>query len=241
MLIDNMGCTPFDLHVHTNQVSCCGKLPAEHIVRLYKASEYGGIFITDHLNRYTFERLCAPEGGDWHDLKISWEEFVYRYEAGYRAAKAEGDRIGFTIYPGIELALDSGPEDYLIWGADEEFLLRHPMIHTLSLEELYKVTREENLPLIQAHPMRDYLSMMPFEFLDGYEVFNGAGEDYNHNIKAQAVVDQIEGAAQTGGSDAHAENTLLRSGMWLPADISDYKELARYIIKYNKELKIIRH
>ncbi len=241
MLIDNQGCTPFDLHVHTNQVSLCGKLSAEQMVRLYKSAEYGGIFITDHMNKYTFESLCAPEGGDWHDLKISWEEFVYRYEAGYRAAKAEGDRIGITVFPGLEIALDSGVEDYLIWGADEDFLLRHPMLHTLSLEELYKVTREEGLPLIQAHPMRDYLNMMPFELLDGYEVYNGSGEDYNHNIKALEVVSAIDGAAMTGGSDAHTAQGACRSGMWLPADISDYKELAGYIIKYNKELKIIRH
>ena len=241
MLIDKEGCTPFDLHVHTNQVSCCGKLSAEQMVRLYKAAEYGGIFITDHMNRFTFESLCKPEGGDWHDLKISWEEFVYRYEAGYRAAKAEGDRVGLTVFPGVELSLDSGPEDYLIWGADEQFLLRHPMIHTLSLKELYDVTREEGLPLIQAHPMRDYLSMMPFEYLDGYEVYNGSGEDYNHNVKALATVEQIDGAAMTGGSDAHAYNSVCSAGMWLPADIADYWELARYIIKYNKELKIIRH
>ncbi len=241
MLLDERGFTPFDLHVHTSQVSCCGKLSAENTVRLYKAAEYGGLFITDHLNRFTFESLCAPEGGDWNDLKISWEEFVYRYEAGYRAAKAEGDRIGFTVYPAVELALQDGPEDYLIWGADEAFLLRHPMLHTLSLKELYRVTREEKLPLIQAHPMRDYLSMKPLEYLDGYEVYNGAGEDYNHNTKALAAVEQLDGAAMTGGSDCHAQNTLCTSGMWLPADIGDYKELARYIIKYNKELKIIRH
>ncbi len=241
MLLDEKGCTPFDLHVHTNQVSCCAQIPAEQMVRFYYQSQYGGLFITDHMNKFTFERLCAPEGGDWNRLNISWEEFVYRYEAGYRAAKTEGDRIGITVFPGVELCLQDGAEDYLIWGADEEFLLKYPMIHTYSLNKLRRITKEEDLPLIQAHPMRDYLEMMPARLLDGYEVYNGSGEEYNHNAAALKAAKRHRGKALTGGSDAHAFNTACRSGMWLPANIKDYKELARYIVKYNKELRIIRH
>ena len=38
-----------DLHVHTSEVSGCGKVPAAEMVRLYHEAGYDAIVITDHL------------------------------------------------------------------------------------------------------------------------------------------------------------------------------------------------
>ena len=42
-----------DTHVHTSQVSPCGKVPAEEMIELYKEAGYGGVIITDHYYKGT--------------------------------------------------------------------------------------------------------------------------------------------------------------------------------------------
>ena len=42
-----------DTHVHTCQVSPCGKVPAKEMIELYKEAGYGGVIITDHYYKGT--------------------------------------------------------------------------------------------------------------------------------------------------------------------------------------------
>ena len=41
----------YDLHVHTKEVSPCGKLTVEETVDLYKAKGYDGFWLTNHFQR----------------------------------------------------------------------------------------------------------------------------------------------------------------------------------------------
>jgi len=47
----------YDTHVHTKEVSPCGKVPAIEVVKLYKDAGYHGIVITDHYCDSFFESL----------------------------------------------------------------------------------------------------------------------------------------------------------------------------------------
>jgi hypothetical protein len=41
------------------------------------------------------------------------------------------------------------------------------------------------------------------------------------------------------GSDAHATNNVGRGGLWLPVDIDDGYDMARYIAEHNRDLRRI--
>ena len=46
-----------DTHVHTAEVSPCGKIPAEEVVKLYIEQNYDAIIITDHYHDEYFDSL----------------------------------------------------------------------------------------------------------------------------------------------------------------------------------------
>lgn len=56
----------YDLHVHTKEVSPCGKLTVEETVDLYKAKGYDGFWLTNHFHREFFERTKG----------LTWEQRV---------------------------------------------------------------------------------------------------------------------------------------------------------------------
>ena len=68
-----------DTHVHTSQVSPCGKVPAEEMIELYKEAGYGGVIITDHYYKGYFESLGNRP----------WEEKIQSFLSGYKAALRE--------------------------------------------------------------------------------------------------------------------------------------------------------
>ena len=45
-----------ETHLHTKEVSRCGKLYADEMVSMYKDAGYDTLFITDHLSESFFER-----------------------------------------------------------------------------------------------------------------------------------------------------------------------------------------
>ena len=76
-----------DPHVHTSEVSGCGKVPAAEVVRLYRGAGCDAIVITDHYYDGYFQRQ-----GD-----IPWKEKVECYRRGYCAAREEGERSGLRV------------------------------------------------------------------------------------------------------------------------------------------------
>ena len=76
--MDN-GLVLFDTHVHTIEVSPCGKVPATQMVRYYKEAGYGGIIITDHYYDRYFETLG----------ELPWEQKIESFLSGYKLALKE--------------------------------------------------------------------------------------------------------------------------------------------------------
>lgn len=76
-----------DTHVHTSEVSRCGKLTASEIVDAYKRANYDAIVITDHF-------ILSEAVG------LKPYEIVERQLKGYLAAReAAGSRI--AVYAGL--------------------------------------------------------------------------------------------------------------------------------------------
>lgn len=209
-----------DLHVHTSEVSGCGKVPAAEMARLYREAGYDAIVITDHLIAGKNAEMPMDERADW-------------YLSGYRAAKAEGERLGLTVILGAELRFDCGHEDYLLYGITEADIA--PIMRDLDSGilpgEFYRGIRESGrMALIQAHPFRPELRQAPLDELDGIEVYNGHPEHDSHNDLAMARAMQGgDGFIKTSGSDAHKVHHVGRGGMIADQPIADSLDLARWL------------
>jgi len=190
----------YETHLHTSQGSKCGSSEGREYPALYKAMGYSGIFVTDHF----FQGNCAV------DRSLPWEEKVRRYMLGYLDAKAEGDRIGFDVFFGIEQNFFH--DEYLIYGVDRDFLLAHPDMEAWTRCRLIDEVHLYGGCVIQAHPFREraYISkvrLSPYT-VDGIEAVN-IGNKPSEDLAAIHYAQKL-GLLMTCGSDIHsAQNASL--------------------------------
>ncbi|MDO4267170.1 MAG: hypothetical protein Q4C73_01760 [Eubacteriales bacterium] len=133
-----------DMHIHTSETSSCGQIAGAEVARLYREAGYQGIMITDHYHKEYFEGLG--------DMKP--DEKIERFLTGYRAARAEGERIGLDVLLGIEFRNRETDNDFLITGITEQFLHAYPDTYMLPLEQAIDLFHRHHMLVIQAHPVR---------------------------------------------------------------------------------------
>ncbi len=217
-----------DLHVHTSEVSGCGRVPGADMARLYRQAGYDGIVITDHLIAGKNQDMPMPE-------RVAW------YLSGYRAAKAEGEKLGLTVLLGAEARMTGGNEDFLLFGAGEDDISSIMALLDGGADEgeFYRAVHATGrMLLIQAHPFREGLRQAPLDQLDGIEVYNGHPDHESHNELALArALEGREGFILTSGSDAHKLHHIARGGMLTGEDIPTEAALVDWHISYGK----IRH
>ena len=210
-----------DLHVHTSEVSGCGKLPGAEMARLYRRAGYDGIVVTDHLIAGMRAQMPVSERAEW-------------YVSGYRAAREEGERLGLTVLLGAELRFAGGIEDYLLFGLSPEDIpwIMERLDAGVRLDAFYPMIRESGrFVLIQAHPFREGIRCAPEAFLDGVEVYNGANANHqNHNDLSLAFARAARpGFIQTSGSDAHMTQQVGHGGLVTDLPIRTEGELAAWL------------
>ena len=181
-----------ELHCHTAESSCCGRVPAAELVSLYKEAGYDGMVITDHLSSVIYN----AEGVE------SWEDATEYFLKGYRLAKEQGDKIGVKIYLAGEIRFPDSPNDYLLYGLTEEIVKANPRLFETTLGEFKKFAETNGLSIIQAHPYRHPCAPAPAEFLDGMEIYNGHDGHDSHNNLAKEYA-EANGLWATAGSDCH--------------------------------------
>ena len=199
----------YETHCHTNEASACAVNSGPEMVRAYKAGGYAGIMVTNHFWR----------GNNCIDQSLPWEQWVRGYCAGYRAAKEEGDKIGLSVFFGLETNFKA--TEFLVYGIDEQWLINHPEIKTDSVEEQYKIIKNAGGMVVHAHPFRivkgivEEVRLYP-EFIDAVESRN-ASHSNPHCHKPQSIpqfdIDAVKYAEkynlpQTAGSDNHDTNML---------------------------------
>lgn len=221
-----------DLHVHTSEVSGCGRVPAAEMARLYHEAGYDGIVITDHLIAGKNQEMPMPERAAW-------------YLSGYRAAKAEGEKLGLTVLLGAEARMAGGDEDFLLFGAGEDDI---PWLMALldgGADEgaFYQAVHATGrMLLIQAHPFRQGLRQAPLEQLDGIEVYNGHPDHESHNELALArALQGREGFILSSGSDAHRLHHIARGGMLTGEDIRTEAALVDWLRRNPRGERIETH
>ena len=220
----------YETHLHTCQGSKCGRSEGKEYPAIYKALGYDGIFVTDH---FFGGNTAVPKD-------LPWSERVSMYMSGYYDAKEAGDRIGFPVFFGIEQ--NYLHDEYLIYGIDEEFLLRHPDIEEWPRSQLMAEVHAYGGCAVQAHPFRERpyikkVKLSPFT-VDGIEAAN-IGNEPGMDLAAMSYAKTL-GLPMTAGSDRHSIENLQPErfcGTETEEPISSSRHYAEYILS-RKPLKI---
>ncbi len=204
----------YDIHIHTSEVSCCGKVPAGEMVRMYSDAGYHGVVITDHYCANFFRQFVFK----------NWAFKIEQYLTGYYNALDEGIKLGIKVIPGMEITFQENPNDYLVYGFDENFLREHKELYKLGLRDFRKYVEGRGFIIAQAHPFRPFMTQAPPELLDGIEVFNG---NPRHNSRNELALEYAEknGLLKLSGSDFHQRQDLARGGILVPEEISNPLQL----------------
>lgn len=224
-----------DMHAHTSGISRCCKLPAEEIVRIAKDVGIDGIVLSNHYHKpYITD-------GDFYG-------FAKRYVDEYRYTKECGERIGLKVLLGIEVTMEKHDQVHLlIYGIDEEFILKYHDMFDYTQEELYRIVKDYGGAMIQAHPMRKGKNvLLDLDYLDGVEMSSHPLYDGTH-LSELSDIAKRKGLIITSGGDFHADTHRALCGAYLPDGIKG-RELGQYLlttdrieIRYQEPHEMISH
>jgi hypothetical protein len=146
-----------------------------------------------------------------------------------------GDRI--TVLLGIELRFTENANDYLIYGADEEFVISHPNLHEMTLKSFRALADKEGLLIVQAHPFRNKMTVMSPELLHGIEVFNAhAGHEARNELAREWC--RRYGKIPTSGSDFHDADFCVGGGIITEQPITSMEQLTS-LLRSKKDYTLI--
>ena len=221
----------YELHAHTSECDRAAHLSARELVHMYKDAGYDGIVITDHYFQLFSQWFEEELRGLSHTQRMD------RWLKGYYTARDEGDKIGFTVLPGAEVRFDHCPNDYLLYGLDEQFFYSAPQLNELSgIEELVSLLQED-VCLVQAHPFRNGMRVETPKFLFGIEVFNGGTERFRNDLARQFA--EYYDLAKTSGSDIHDPRRLAKGGILTEKQIRTPEDL-RHVLR-NGDFSLIEN
>ncbi len=204
-----------DLHVHTSEISRCGKLSAQDVVNIYKRLGYDAICITNHFSSSTKA---------WHQSKGKLD-FVKTFEEGYQLAKYEGEKIGLKVFRGYEFRCNRNDNDFLLYHLPNEILESIDKVFDLPIKDCLCVLRENGVKIFQAHPFRNNTTLINPDLLDGIEIFNGSNGQGPINDMAKLWAAAHPHLKGISGSDCHAAHQAGRGGIITAYDIANEQEL----------------
>ncbi len=207
----------YELHLHTSETSACGHVPAADQIRTYHKLGYQGVVVTDHLHSGYIKTLGDA---DWHAC-------MEHYLSGYRAAKAEGDKLDMDVILGAELRFPENNSDYLVYGIDEQWLFDHPYMCALDHKAFFEQFKDEVL-IIHAHPYRNCDEVF-WDSIHGLEVVNANPRHDSRNHLALELYREHPYFYPTAGSDAHRIGDEGQTAMLVEQRIHDSYELKAVI------------
>lgn len=211
----------YEMHLHTSEGDLCAFSSGAECVRLYHDAGYDGIVVTNHYFSTFFDWFADELCGADHRGMID------RFLRGYHNARNEGERLGFTVLVGAEVRLADCDNDYLIYGADEEFFYDAPLLHRLGgLSELAEILPNDAL-IVQAHPFRDGMIVGSPDRLFGIEGYNGGNPPIRNELAKIYAAHYRK--PMTSGSDFHCRDHLARGGISTPRRITTSRELSEIL------------
>jgi hypothetical protein len=132
----------YETHIHTKESSACSLSGGREYIKKYLDLGYTGIIITDHFYRGN----CRP------NRNLRWDKWVHEFCRGYEIALEEGKKQGLDVFFGWEETIDG--DDYLVYGLDKEWLLKHPEVVNWTRQEQFKEVKRYGGCVVHAHPFR---------------------------------------------------------------------------------------
>ena len=179
-----------EMHAHDCEVSPCAVIKAKELVDGYKEAGYDGIVITNHFDK-----------GIMHLWGETTEEHYQTYLRGYELAKEEGERVGLRVILGMEIRLECGPEDYLVYGVTKDFIREYCQIQ--NPKYLHGVERN----------------------------FNSGHDNHNEKLDAWLKEPGREHLIITRGSDCHEIPQVGLVDFVIDEDVKNSMELAQVLKK----------
>lgn len=184
----------YETHLHTSPVSRCARASAEESLDFYKSLGYDGVFITNHF-------LDGNVNIDYYEPYHKKIEF---YFSDYEKAVRYGEKIGIKVFCGVEMS--HGGTDFLVYGLDKKWYLKHPEIMKMRKSEELTFLAEHGALIIQAHPFReagyiDHIRLYPRR-IHGVEVINACRTDFEN--KMAEIYAENYNLIRFAGTDNHS-------------------------------------
>ena len=205
----------YDTHVHTEEGSACASARGADMVNAHIKAGYRGMIVTDH---FFNGNTAVPEN-------IPWELRVELFVKGFENAAEEAKGKDFDVFFGWEYSLHG--TDFLTYGLDKDFLLKHPDILDWPIKEYFHKVHEAGGFISHAHPFREAfyieeLRLFP-DHVDAVEVINASHTNPEFNEKALAYAKK-HGLIQTSGSDSHHVDGIFGGGIGFYHKIGSIEE-----------------
>lgn len=216
----------YEMHTHTGPVSQCGRVAPGDIMKMYMDKGYSGIVLTDHYSPLTFynHNYFAPQ------KKIDF--YLYSYREMKKIAPSD-----FTVMLGIELRHYATANDYLIYGVDEDWLVKQGNLMAVWEKNVYDMMHSEGYLVYQAHPFRPGIRRCNPDYIDGVEIYNGKTQKKD-NEKAQEWAEK-NNKLMISGSDFHVPKQLARGGIITDTAIRSNADLLT-ILRDSSRFKMIK-
>ena len=213
-----------ELHCHSKAISGCARVDNAEIIETFTKAGYSTLVLTNHFTRDNMVSHGANSWDEWIDM------FVGAYE------KLKNEALGkLNILLGLELRLNDSDNDYLVFGATEEFLRKIPHVFDLWPEDFHRLANENGCLFIQAHPFRNHMKIKRPDCLDGVEVFNGHfGHDSRNDI-AELWAEKYN-LIKTSGTDFHYNDSPANGGIFTENEITTMEQLVEVLKSGNYTL-----
>lgn len=208
-----------DMHAHSSGISTCCKADVPRVLADAKEQGIDALVLCNHYDKaYPINANEAPE------------RFAERYLAEYAYAKDYGEQVGVKVFFGIEATMERHDRVHmLIYGVDEDFVLRHSTLYDDTQGDLYRIVHESGGVLVQAHPMRRGRNvLLDLDLLDGVEINSHPKYDCTH-VTELAAIARKRGILLNSGGDYHADTHRPRCGVCLPDDTADTRAAIAYL------------
>lgn len=204
-----------DPHVHSSGASMCSHITCEGIVDQKKAAGYNGAVLTNHCQSWYFE----PKN------QAGWtERLIKEWENGALYA----EKNDFKLLFGVEVTI-SDPifSDWLLYGVTRDFMRKCPCLYLLNQEQLFALCEQNNVFLVQAHPLRHSEFAGITKYMNGIEI-NCSPLDYGKKDKIIEIA-RRDKLLLTCGTDYHSAENVFKGGMVVPDDIETAEDFAKYL------------
>ena len=203
-----------DLHVHTSELSLCGKLTLEETLSLYQKTDYDAIVVTDHF---------TADPGEVHRSRGIQDYTEFYFERRQTAIEL-GRKYGLLVLPGCELRFKENVNDYLVYGLTQEHVKMRPDIFDMKPADFSEFAKENGILFYQAHPFRNGMTVVNPDYLFGIEALNGHPRHDSRNDIAHQWADKY-GLHKIAGSDCHQLQDVGSAGIKTEYPVGNINDL----------------